>query len=467
MKAFTIREICQIIEGQLVQGSLDLVINYIPTYKEIRRNKKNVLIFLKYRKQFDWNSLKARLPCAIVIDKNEDYYQTMKDLTIIKVANVNQAYWTFVDYYRSLFDIPVVAVTGTCGKTTTKEMITHILKNTKHVQSTYSSANSRLAHLHYLIGIDETTEAAVFETAVGMPGDVTQACRFFKPTIGIITNIGACHLTGCKTIEGYIKAKGELVTSLENHGVLILNGDDEKTKTLSLDHFHGRILYFGIKNRADFKATNIEYGNGGMKFTLHLKNRSYPVFVGGYGDHQVYNALAALAATTEIGINIEDAAKRLQSFKNIVRHLEVSTGYNGATIIDDTWNFNTTSLEAGMKVLNHVANGGQRIALFSDMASLGDYEDELHKEAGSIIHKYGVDTIITIGNLAKEMAHYAASLGLNSKIYSFTNYDEIYKLLQKISNKNSTIYIKSFGNNLPMIELAAFFKKKVVNRGES
>lgn len=459
MKAFSVFEIRQIIDGELIQGSDEFVIDYIPYYKKIRRKKRNVLIFIKNKFELDLSYIKSRLPCAIVTDLDFEGLKLINGLTVVKVKNVKSAFWSFVQYYRELFSIPVVAVTGTCGKTTTKEMIAHILKEQKSVQATVSSANSRLAHLHYILGIDERTEAAVIETAVGRPGDIRYACRYFKPTIGIITNIGACHLNACKTIEAYVSAKGEMITGVGDHGVLILNADDEKTKAISLVNFKGKIVYFGITNRADFRATNIQYMEGGMQFTLKCHKISLPIFIPGYGDHQVANALAALAAVNEIGIDMKQAANRLRSFKNLGRHLEIATGYNGATIIDDTWNFNTTSLEAGMKVLNHVADGKHRIALFTDMASLGEYSSQLHKEASAIVNKYGVDTIITVGNRAKEMANHTLELGLKPKIYSFTNYSQVYTLLKEILNENSTLLIKSFGNNTTMIELAAFFKK--------
>jgi UDP-N-acetylmuramoyl-tripeptide--D-alanyl-D-alanine ligase len=250
-----------------------------------------------------------------------------------------------------------------------------------------------------------------------------------------------------------------MVTTVHNEGVLILNADDEKTKTISLESFNGKIIYFGIENTADFHASNIQYSQGGMRFNLTVDNTTYPVFVTGYGEHQIYNALAALATAKEIGIDMKHATKRLDTFKNLGRHLEISSGFNGATIIDDTWNFNTTSLEAGMKVLKHLGDGKQRIAVFTDMASLGNYADQLHKEAGEIVYKYGAETIITVGNLAKNMANYTLSLGLNAKVYSFNNYGEVYKLLQTILNDQSTVLIKSFGNNIKMINLAAYFKK--------
>jgi UDP-N-acetylmuramoyl-tripeptide--D-alanyl-D-alanine ligase len=458
MKAFSVFEIRQIINGDLLQGSDDFLIDYIPYYQKIRRNKKNVLIFIRKESELDLKYIKTRLPCVIVIEDEFDELNSIKGLTVVKVKNVRSAFWKFVQYYRGLFKIPVVAVTGTCGKTTTKEMIAHILRERKNVQATKSSANSRLAHLHYLLGIDEHTDAAVIETAVGKPGDIRYASRFFKPTIGIITNIGACHLNSCKTIEAYVAAKGEMVSCLEDNGVLILNADDEKTKTLTLTDFKGKVVYFGIKNDADFHASSIQFSKGGMNFIVKVKEKSYPVFIPGYGEHQVANALAAIAATKELGIDVRQAAKRLHSFKNLGRHLEISKGYNGAAIIDDTWNFNTTSLEAAMQVLKYTSGGKHRIALFTDMAALGDYSLQLHKEAGEIVNKYGVDTIITIGNRAKEMADYTRELGLKCNIYSFFEYGQVYSLLTEILNENTTLLIKSFGNNSSMIELSSFFK---------
>src|SRR5690606_28178114 len=121
--------------------------------------------------------------------------------TIIKVENLKEAYWKFITNYRDSIDIPVIAVTGTSGKTTTKEMIRHLLSFSRKVAFTNSTNNSRTAHLTYLLGMDESTEVAVFETAVGAPGDITNAATYLKPTIGIITNIGEHHLNYCKTLE--------------------------------------------------------------------------------------------------------------------------------------------------------------------------------------------------------------------------------------------------------------------------
>lgn len=150
-------------------------------------------------------------------------------VTIVKVDDMTSAYWKFVEYYRSQFKIPIVAITGTAGKTTTKEMVKHILSSDYEVVATHLSNNSRTELLQNLLRISEMTNAAVFETAVGAPGDVLGAGRYFKPSIGVITNIGSHHLNYCKTQEGYIEAKAEML-QIVGKGTLIINADDINTK---------------------------------------------------------------------------------------------------------------------------------------------------------------------------------------------------------------------------------------------
>src|SRR5690606_12734814 len=142
----------------------------------------------------------------------------VEQITIIKVQNTDEAFWKFVHYYRCLFQIPVITVTGTSGKTTTKEMIKHILSIDKNVIATKSTGNSRTANFQYLLSIDDDTEAAVFETAVGAPGDILRAGKYFRPTIGIITNIGVHHLNYCKSPEEYIQEKTNMAKIIDSTG---------------------------------------------------------------------------------------------------------------------------------------------------------------------------------------------------------------------------------------------------------
>lgn len=425
---------------------------------ECQIKSSHTLFFLR-RKRIDLSAIPDKLPLVVVTDKIFAEFMSLSELIVIKVDDVAEAYWRFVHYYRSLFDIPVVAVTGTCGKSTTKEMIKHILSGDQNIQATRSSENSRLLHLGYLLGIDDSTDAAVFETAIGAPNDVKTACRYFKPMLGIITNIGEEHLDHCKTLEAYIQAKAEMLNGLNNEGILILNADDEKIKTISLADYKGRVVYFGIKSFSDFYASNIHYGNEGMEFTLEFHKMKFPIFVPGYGEHQVYNALAAIAAVHELGIGITEAGERLKSFKNLKRHIEIVQGIVGSTIIDDTWSLNTTSLRAGLRVLNQMAQGKTRVLFFADIATLGEMSWEIHKLAGEFIAKEGVDILVTVGDMTHQMADDAKTKGLMAKVYSLKDYNEAYELLKKILHKDCILLVKGPMYNQSMTQLAAQLKQ--------
>lgn len=226
--------------------------------------------------------------------------------------------------------------------------------------ATILSSNSRTAFLQYLLSIEDDTEVAIFETAVGSPGDISNAGNYFKPTIGIITNIGAHHLNYCKTLDGYIQAKGEMVQAIDPKGTLIINIEDVNTSKVDMTSFRGRIIKIGKDASCDFRASHIRYTQDGMQFILHHKMKSYDIFIPGFGEHQVYNALASIAAVYEMGVTIPEAAVQLQSFRQLNKHLQLFEGINDSILIDDTWSITTTSLSAALEVLNALGKSKKR-----------------------------------------------------------------------------------------------------------
>ncbi len=458
MKPFSVGEIRNLVEGALIRGSDDLMILDSRYYLK-RVWRPNTLLFLRANWKIDWNVIRKCAPCTVITEKVYEGLKAIDGCTIILVKNVQLAYWKFVDYYRSLFQIPVVAVTGTSGKTTTKDMIKHILKNNCKVHGTNASANGRPGHFNNLMGIDETTEAAVYETAVGRPGDITLSCKYFKPVIGIITNIGVTHLDGCKTEESYIRAKGEMVTVLGNEGILIVNADDESSKNIGINNFKGRIVYFGIYSTSHFQASDIRYGANGMDFVLTFQHMKYPVFVPGYGEHQVYNALAAFAAVHEMGIGIKEAADELRTFKNMRAHLQLVRGIGGCTILDDTWNSNPTSLRAAFGTLNGIAQGRQRVALIGDIKALGNIAVEIHSQVGDMVTELGVDRLITVGTMAEAIGKQASKKGLRGEVHAFPTIHGVFELLERILDQNTLMLVKCSSHDLPINALIKRLKR--------
>ncbi|WP_046176008.1 UDP-N-acetylmuramoyl-tripeptide--D-alanyl-D-alanine ligase [Domibacillus indicus] len=460
MEPILLSDIRAVLEGELISGKEDWYVKNAIVYNRHELNKTHTLIFLNRKDSIHRGHLASVKPCTVVTDKPvEEVRHLLGETAVIRVKSVIQSYWTFIDYYRSLFHIPVTAVTGTCGKTTVKEMIKHILSASYNVQASESSKNEPRRSFHYLLGIDRQTDMAVFETGLGNIGNIKHQCLIYQPTIGIITMIGAHHLDGCKTLEGYIQAKGEIIEGIKEGGTLILNADDENTKKLSLTSFKGCLIYFGLTHQAEFQAADIFYTKNGMAFTLKHHKQKHPVFIPGYGEHQVYNALAAIAAVHQMGMSITEASERLASFRNMERHLEVTGGINGSTIIDDTWTINPASVEAALKVVDELGKSKKTIVLLGDINRLGDYEKEYHQKVGSMVAERKYNTLVTIGEKAKEISRQAKKDGFTGDIYQFQTVEGVLEMLKEKVDKQTLLLIKGPMKSRSMIELAKQLKE--------
>ena len=457
MKPISAIQLATIVSGNIVHGQSVNIHHGAYRVKQIK--KKNTALFIEGH-VVNWKELAPFFPIVLVTEWRYSKYELPPQVTVIQVTSSYEALWEFIHYYRSQFQLPVIAVTGTAGKTTTKEMIKHILSHYKNVTATQLSTNSRTAFFQYLLSIEEDTDVAVFETAVGGPGDLTNAGNYYKPTIGIITNIGAHHLDHCKTLEGYISAKSEMLGVIGSEGTLIINGDDENTKTIDFKQFTGKLITVGLGDNHDFSATNVQYSINGMHFILHHQGIYYFVQIPVFGTHQVYNALAAIAAVVEVGLSIPQAISQLLSFRNLNKQIQLFKGVNGSLLIDDTWSITTTSLAAALNVLNNLAKGKKRIAIIGTITDVGQWGTYIHKQAAEIIYKHDVDVLITIGMHAKIIADHIKDIGYNGELYSFNSSILVYDLIKKIADQNSIILIKGDMYSKTMFELAKQLRGK-------
>lgn len=444
-----------ILQGKLIHGSEQWSVQHAIYYNRHELTQSHTLMFVSRNDHINWQEVDRKGPSLIISDKpSTDLKNALANTTVLQVKSVAQAYWTFIEYYRGLFQIPVAALTGTCGKTTTKEMLKHIVSKHWHVQASVSSKNEPRQSLPYLTGIEQQTQAAIFELGLGNTGNIKHQCMIYQPTIGIITNIGVHHLDGCLNLEGYIKAKAEIVEGIQEGGTLIINADDANIKKISLQKFKGKIIRFGLQDTADYKASNIQFANTGMKFVLEVAATKYNVFVPGYGEHQVYNALAAIAACHEMGLTIRQAIAGLRSFKPMARHLELTSGIGNSTIVDDTWTNNPTSVEAALKVLDTIGKDKKVILILGDIKRLGHFEEHYHREIGSMVAERKVDTLITIGKRAQAIADQAQKDGTSAEVYTFHEVAGVLELLQPKLDANTIVLIKGPMSSRSMIEFA-------------
>lgn len=438
-------QLLPLIGGQIIHGSENVSIKNV-----MRKSKKFIddytLLFHLDRKGINGKYYKNNSSITIVSDRPEKCEGLGKNVTLIQVKSVKKAFWTFIEYYRNLFQIPVFGITGTCGKTTTKEMLKHILRRDYEVVATYRNMNSNSMNLEYLTDIDEDTGVAIFEMPVASHDYLTISNRYFKPTIRILLNIGVYHLTDCDTPDEYLQSKARILDGFDSAShTFIINADDENIKKIDMSHVQNKILTFGCSEGCDFKAEQLDYIKDGMNFILKVGEEQYPVYVPGYGEHNVYNALAALAGLWKMGYPLEKGISRLATFKHIKEHLEFRKGINGCTVIDDTWNSSPPSMESALNVLNKVAGIRTKVAILGSMPRLGEgiYAEEQYAKMGAAAVQHNTDVLIVVGDEAKEIGRKALALGMDStKVFFTDNGTELMNILTPYLNENSILLLK-------------------------
>jgi UDP-N-acetylmuramoyl-tripeptide--D-alanyl-D-alanine ligase len=443
MQKLPLKSIVQQINGNIVQGTEDLDIRRLVT-RSRRLHKGTLLLDLDPDIPVNPDFFQSHFPCAVVTQRPGDFGTAGENLTIIQVPDMEETYWKFVEFYRDSFNIPVIGVTGTCGKTTTKEMIRHILAGTYRVSATYKSYNASFRHLGYLLEIDKRTQAAVYEMGVASPGDLIGSCRHFKPQIGVITNIGIDHIQGFGSLDAYIAAKAEMLEGLEYQGTLILNGDDANIAKIDLTRYRGALIYFGQGDRSHFKAVNITQESQSVSFTLEYQGRNYPITFPGYGEFNVYNATAAIAAAHTLGIGIEESRARLESFQNVEKHFQLKAGIHGSIIVDDTWSTNPTSAEAALRLLKSLSHRKKSVAVLGKMALLGRESAQYHYRIGEKAALLGIDRLIAMGEGAEEIGYGALKSGMDREhVFLCRDSEQTLAVLNKILDHNSIALIKT------------------------
>jgi len=407
----------------------------------------HTLLFHRDREPIKGKYWRNNRSVAVVTDRPENCKDLGDSIVLIPTDQLEAAYWKFIAYYRSLFDIPVIGITGTCGKTTTKEMIRHVLRAEGYrVKSTWMSMNSKSVNLRYLTSIEDDTEVAVFEMPVVYPGYLKETCATFQPQIRILLNIGVHHLADSETPEAYMKAKAEIAEDMDPvNGTLIMNMDDERVMQAVDVGSLRNVVYFGKSPDAHYRAAHIRYGDGGMNFTLTHSGVDYDAYVHGYGVHNVDNALAAIAALTLTGVDIKAAVQQLASFKQVKEHLEVKEGAGGCTIIDNTWNSSSLSMYTALQVLQALSEGKQSIALLGYIPQLGDgpYAIEQYEAMGRQAMDTNVGILIVVGDEARDIGIGAFKAGMSpANVYFCRTGDDVYDIVAPHLHADTVILLE-------------------------
>ncbi len=358
----------------------------------------------------------------------------------VEVRDTRAALGSFARYWRNQFDIPVVAVTGSNGKTTIKEMTASILRRRGSVLATRGNLNNEIGVPLTLLEIGQENFAAVIELGANHPGEIDYLAHVVQPDIGVVSNAGQAHLEGFGSIEGVARAKGELFAALGPAGVAVLNADDPFAPLWRSLIGRHQCVSFGIDNAADFSATDIsqQVADGGIetRFRLAGKAGSGLVCMPFAGQHNVRNALAAAAAAWSAGAGLEDIREGLAAACAVAGRLQIRRSEAGATVIDDTYNANPGSLIAALQVQKTLP--GEAWLVLGDMGELGPQAAARHAEMGQYSREQGVTRLFATGVLAR---HAAGAFGAGAQW--FPDSDALVGALAKELSEDVVVLVKA------------------------
>ncbi len=343
--------------------------------------------------------------------------------------------------HRKKHSIPVVGITGSNGKTTTKEMLAAILKLRGPVLKNEGNLNNHIGVPLTLLKLDARHRAAAVEMGMSASGEIDMLSRLASPDVGVITNIGPAHLEFLGTMDMVAEAKAELLANLKPEGTAVLNADDPYFETLK-KKFSGRVLSFGIDKKADVSAGNIEQGKDYTDFRLRIGESGVNVRLRTMGRHNIYNALAAAAAATAVGMLIDAVKDGLEEFAPVAMRSEIKI-IKGRTVLADYYNANPGSMKAALETLITLRTGARSVAVLGDMLELGQAGTEEHREIGRAAARLGVDVIITVGVLSKHIIEGAFEAGMpTSNLFAAGSHAEAADLLEKQSRNGDAVLIK-------------------------
>ncbi|MEL3972035.1 YheC/YheD family protein [Rossellomorea oryzaecorticis] len=343
-----------------------------------------------------------------------------------------------------VLDIPTIAITGSTGKTTTREFIVSIVESKWKILKSIGNKNLPYNTRNIANRYDSSCEAMVLEMGMGKPDAAKRHCRYLQPNISVITNIGTAHYGSLgNSYESTAKNKSGLIKRMKQDGQLFLNGDDRNSELLDTHSFKGSIIKIGIHTKADYQATDIHYTEDGMEFTVLFKGKEKPYFIPTFGIHNVYNALFAIAICHELHFTAAEIRKGLKNFTIPIKRLNRFPLRNNSLLIDDTANANPHSVKAGIDVLNSIGKGKKKILVLGDMLELGNYSKEGHIEVGEYAVKRNINYIYTFGQDSKWVIDAAIKSGfppLNAQ--HFISRDELHNQLKQLLTKNDMVLVK-------------------------
>ena len=402
MKDIKVKDIINICNGKLICGDENKICKNIK--KDTRFIEKGYTYVGIKGDRFDGNELyeeaieKGAEICIISGIQAKKH----EGKTIIQVEDSIKTLQQLAEYKRSLYNIPVIAVTGSVGKTTTKDLIASIMSQKYKVLKTSGNMNNHIGLPMTILQLEDHG-ALVVEMGMSHFGDISVLTNIAHPTMCVIGNIGTSHIDNLGSKENILKAKLEILEGTKTDSPIAINNDDELLNNWAeRNKTNHKIITYGITNKSDVMAKDIKAFDNKSIFTLEVNSREYEVEIPIGGRHFVYNALCAICVGLENDIEIEKIIKGIKNVELTKRRMEVIKGKSGATIINDSYNASYDSVKAALEYLYSV-EAKRKVAILGDMLGVGEYEKALHEKVGEEVVKNKIDVLITVGKASKNI----------------------------------------------------------------
>ena len=458
----TVKDILKATNGELIIGNENLICSVFSKDTRII-NKGDVYIGIKGEK-FDgslfWeDALKNGASCVIVqnIEFNKEELKEYKNRTIILVEDTLQALYNIARAKRELYNIPVIAITGSVGKTSTKDIVANVVSQKYKTLKTIGNNNNNIGLPFTILRMNDE-EAMVLEMGMNHFGEISLLTSIAKPNICIITNIGTSHIGNLGSRENILKAKLEILEGTKEPTVIINNDNDLLNKWYKINKDKYKIKTFGVSNKSDINAENIVLDKDGSTYSSYIEGKNYSIKVPIGGEHFILNSLCATLVGEELNIEAENIIKGIQEFELTKKRMDIEELSNGVKIINDAYNASFESMQASLRYLSGFKEN-RKIAVLGDMFELGEFSEKLHKNVGREVVKNDIDVLVCAGKDAKFIVEEARKEGMkNEKTYYFENKEEIMELLKNSINTNDVVLFKA-SNGMKFFELAEKLKE--------
>ncbi len=437
----TIQQAADAMQGVCRACNQDAMVASVST--DTRTIQEGALFFALRGEQFDGhkfvqNAVEAGAVCCVVAEDS----QVPEDVPAIVVKDTLEALGKLAGAYRDRFSIPVIGITGSVGKTSTKEMIASVLKQTYNTHMTEGNFNNEIGLPLTVFRLAQEHETMVLEMGMSHFGEISKLTRIAKPEMAVITNIGVSHIENLGSREGILKAKLEILEGLQMDGTVVLNGDDDLLWG-ARGELECETLYYGIENPAcDLVAKNVCTYSDSTTFSCKIEGVEYDFLIRVPGIHHVYNALAAILVGLRNRVPMTEVQKGVRAFvPNGLRQTMIELP--GMRVIRDCYNASPDSMRSGLSVLQLTEVSGRRVACLGDMLELGEISEKAHYDVGKLAKEMGVDCLLAVGNAARGIAQGAIDAGMNpDQVYTFDNNPELCARLSELLKEDDVILVK-------------------------